>query len=159
MTAKVLNAVPLTPEAFADYGAVLMANGPAPQRDAYAGNIENKRDQAKPNLTFIHAAPKPATIKAVERHEYSSQTFVPMNNVRYLVGVCPSGADGGPNQESLIVFVATGGQAVNYNAGVWHSPLCAIERPGEFVMLRWDDESPDDTELVMLEYPVEVLIK
>ncbi len=158
MTIKVLKALPLTPENFTEFGAVLMAKGLPPHRDAYAGNIENKRAQAKPNLTFIHAAPKPPIIKAVERHEYSSQTFVPMNNVHYLVGVCPPVADGGPDLDELVVFLATPGQAVNYNAGVWHSPLCAIERPGEFIMLRWDDESPDDTELVMLEYPVEVLV-
>ena len=158
MTAKPLKAEPLTPEAFDGFGSVLMARGPAPHRDEFAGNIENRRAQAQPNLTFIHAAPKPPLIGAVERHAYSSQTFVPMNGVRYLVGVCPPAADGGPDLDGLVAFVATGGQAVNYDAGVWHSPLCVLDHPGEFVMLRWDDGSAEDTELVKLDRPVEVLV-
>ena len=97
MTAKSLASVALTADAFRPFGAVLMAFGPAPERYAYAGNIENRRDQAKANLTFIHAPAKPALIGAVERHAFSSQTFVPMNGVRYLVGVCPPTADGGPD--------------------------------------------------------------
>ena len=158
MTAKSLASVALTADAFRPFGAVLMAFGPAPERYAYAGNIENRRDQAKANLTFIHAPAKPALIGAVERHAFSSQTFVPMNGVRYLVGVCPPTADGGPDVERLIAFIADGGQAVNYDAGVWHSPLCVLDRAGEFVMLRFDDGGPLDTELVKLETPVEVRI-
>lgn len=155
---KSLKAEPLTPEAFEGFGSVLMATGPAPHRDTFAGNIENRRAEAQPNLTFIHAVAKPPLIGAVERHVYSSQTFVPMNGVRYLVGVCPPALDGGPDVNSLIAFVAVAGQAVNYDAGVWHSPLCVLDRPGEFVMLRWDDGSADDTELVKLAQPVEVVI-
>lgn len=155
---KTLKAEPLTPEAFEGYGAVLMVTGPAPHRDEFAGNIENRRDDAKPNLTFIHAAAKPPLIGGVERHAFSSQTFVPMNGVNYLVGVCPPVPDGGPDLDGLVVFVATGGQAVNYDAGVWHSPLCVLDRPGMFTMLRFDDGSVDDTELVKLDQPIEVLV-
>ena len=158
MTVRSLTSVALTADAFRPFGAVLMAGGSAPERHEYAGNIENHRDQAKANLTFIHASPKPALIGAVERHAFSSQTFVPMNGVRYLVGVCPPTADGGPDVERLIAFVADGKQAVNYDAGVWHSPLCVLDRPGMFTMLRFDDGSADDTELVKLGTPIEVRI-
>ena len=153
-----LIAKPLTAEAFRPYGAVLMAGGEAPERFEYAGNIENNRKHAKPNLTFIHAIPKPPLIGAVERHRFSSQTFVPMNGVRYLVGVCPPTSDGGPDLSRLVAFIADGGQAVNYDAGAWHSPLSVLDQPGQFTMLRFDDGGADDTELVKLEAPVEVRI-
>ena len=59
MNHKTIIAIPLTPENFTPFGSVLMATGPAPQRFEYAGKIENGREDATPNLTFIHAAPKP----------------------------------------------------------------------------------------------------
>ena len=151
-----LTAPPLTAEAFAPYGQVLMARGEGPQRDEYATTVTNLRDDAKANMTFIRADPKPPVIMAVERHLYSTQIFVPMNGVRYLVGVCPSRLDGGPDLEGLVAFVANGGQTVNYDAGVWHSPLCVLDRPGEFTMLRWDDGGDADTELLPLDQPVNV---
>jgi len=156
MTGPVIKALALTPEVFLEFGAVLMSRGCAPQRDAFAGQVENRREQAKPNLTFIHAEPKPAMVGAVERHLYSSQTFVPMNGAKSLIAVCPSTPDGEPKLADLRVFVAGGGQAVHYNAGTWHAPLCTLEQPGEYVMLRWDDGGTDDTELRRLDQPVEI---
>ena len=158
MDRRTLNAIPLTPEAFSDYGAVLMTSGKVPSRSEFAGNIDNLRDHAKANLTFIHAAPKPAVIKAVERHEFSNQVFVPMRDARFLVGVCKETPNGNPDMNSLIVFLALSGQAVNYNAGVWHSPLCVIDEPAQFVMLRFDDGGDEDTELVSLDQAVDIII-
>lgn len=156
MTAPVIKALALTPEAFLEFGAVLASTGCAPQRDEFVGCVENRREQAKPNLTFIHALPKPAVVGAVERHLYSSQTFVPMNGAKSLIAVCPSAPDGEPELADLRVFVAQGGQAVHYNAGTWHAPLCTLDQPGEYVMLRWDDGSIDDTELRRLDQLLEI---
>ena len=64
-----------------------------------------------------------------------------------------------PDVENIIAFVATKGQAVNYNAGVWHSPLRTVDEAGEFVMLRWDNGSAYDTELVKLENHLEVIFE
>ena len=156
MTAPVIKAMELTPEAFLEFGAVLMSRGTAPQRDGFAGRVENRREQAKPNLTFIHALPKPAVVGAMERHLYSSQTFVPMHGAKSLIAVCPPTPDGEPELTDIRVFVAQGGQAVHYNAGTWHAPLCTLDQPGEYVMLRWDDGSIDDTELRRLDQPLEI---
>jgi len=156
MTALVIKAMALIPEAFLEYGSVLMSRGIAPQRDEFAGHIENRRDEAKPNLTFIHALPKPPVVVAMERHPYSSQTFVPMNGARSLIAVCPSDTGDEPDLSRLQVFVADGGQSVHYNAGTWHAPLCTLEQPGEYVMLRWDDGGIDDTELRRLDQPLEI---
>lgn len=46
--------------------------------------------------------------------------------------------DGEPDAGRLLVFVAEGWQAVNYDAGVWHAPMRALGDPGAFVMPRWD---------------------
>ena len=156
MTHPPLKATTLTQEAFQGFGAVLMSRGTIPQRDEFAANVENGRAQAKPNLTFVHALAKPPIVATVERHLYSSQTFIPMNGAKSLIAVCPSTAEDQPDLSRLQVFVAGGGQTVHYNAGTWHAPLCTLDHPGEYVMLRWDDGSADDTELYSMDTPLQI---
>ena len=59
----------------------------------------------------------------------------------------------------LEAFEASGAQAINYNANVWHAPRNAIGAPGELLMFRWDDGSEDDTELRTLEKPFTVELR
>ncbi len=153
-----LTAKPLTHEAFAPYGQVLAAKTDAVERQPYAGKVMNTRSDAVSNLTYMRAVVKPPVIGVMEQHPHSSQLFVPMNGARYMVGVCPPNAEGGPDIENLEAFIAEGGQAVTYDAGAWHSPLCNLDTPGEYVMQRWDDEGPEDTILVHLETPVTVIL-
>lgn len=69
-----------------------------------------------------------------QRHEFAAR----LENRRPM--------DGEPDAGRLLVFVAEGWQAVNYDVGVWHAPMRALGDPGAFVMLRWDDGSGADTE-------------
>jgi ureidoglycolate lyase len=144
----IVKARPLTAEAFRPYGQVLMATGDGPERREFAAEMQNRRPDARPNLTFMRVpvAQPPLRITALERHRFSNQAFVPLAGTRHLVAVCPSASDGEPELAELRVFVADGAQAVNYNADVWHAPRTALGPSGEFVMFRWDDGSPKDTE-------------
>ncbi len=154
-----LKAKPLTADAFKPYGQVLMGPGQGPERYEFAAVVDNRRGtNAKANLTFMRSklAQAPAAVRAMERHIFSNQVFVPMNGTAYLVAVCPSTAKGDPDLARMEVFVATGGQAVNYDTGVWHAPNTPLAAPGEFAMLRFDDGSPADTELRPLDTPIEV---
>ena len=155
MTRKI-KAEPLTPEALGPWGQVLTSNGDPAQRDEYAASTDNLRDHAKLNITFMRVANRAPLVKAIERHPHSMQLFVPMNGGRYLAVVCPALPDGGPDIGNIRAFVANGGQAVNYDAGVWHGPLCVLDRPTDFTMIRHDDGGPEDTELVMLDGTIEV---
>lgn len=153
-----ITAHPLTPELFAPFGQIMGARGSDPQRDEFAAGLENGRGHARGNLTFIRTAPAagPTVVAAVERHPHSSQLFVPVNKARFLVAVCPSGAGGEPDLDRLVAFVAAGRQSVNYSTGTWHAPLTVIGGAGEFVMLRFDDGGPEDTELRPLAEPITV---
>lgn len=152
---------PLTAAAFAPFGQVMAAIGAGPQREPFAAHMHNDRDHARPNMTFMRVAPErgPVTLTQLERHPHSNQAFVPMNGTRQLVAVCPSSAEGRPLFAGLRVFVADAGQAINYDANVWHAPRVALCEPGEFVMFRWDDGSARDTELVDLPQPVTVVLQ
>jgi ureidoglycolate lyase len=155
---RVVKAVRLTAEAFAPYGQVLQGTGPATERREFASRMQNGRPQARPNMTYMKVSPAaaPFLVRAVERHPFSNQTFVPLNGTPHLVAVCPSTAAGDPIVGRLQVFVASGAQAVNYDANVWHAPRTALGAPGEFIMFRWDDGGEQDTELRLLDVPIPV---
>lgn len=151
-----LTASPLTREAFAPFGQVLMAVGDDAQRQEFAASLKNYRAQATLNMAFLLSKPSnpPWHIHALERHPYSAQSFVPVQGTRYLAAVCPSAADGTPDLRGLAAFIAKGTQAVNYNPNVWHVPHMVLEGPGMFIMLRWDVGNSEDTEY----FPVEPAI-
>lgn len=76
-------------------------------------------------------------LAVLERHPYTNQAFVPMGGggiegdetirepgQRYLVVVALNGADDGPDLSTLRAFVASAGQGVVYDTGVWRA--CAV---------------------------------
>ena len=156
----IIQAQKLTPKAFVDFGQVLMGPGSGPERYNFVASFENHRKTAKPNLSFMRVAPttQPVEVQILERHVYSNQAFIPMNDTCQLVAVCPRGFEGNPVVENMMAFVATPSQAVNYNAGTWHAPRTVIKGAGEFVMFRWDDGSDLDTEFLTLDTPVKICI-
>ncbi|KAK4052373.1 Allantoicase [Microbotryomycetes sp. JL201] len=73
-------------------------------------------------------------VKVLERHEFSSQAFVPMGggSDRYLVLVCLPGKDGLPDLGSLRAFIASSSQGISYKPNVWHHPLIALDKTTDF---------------------------
>ncbi|GAA5823941.1 hypothetical protein JCM3770_004140 [Rhodotorula araucariae] len=68
-------------------------------------------------------------VKVLERHEFSSQAFMPMGagqDGRYLVLVALPGADGQPDLATLRAFMASSVQGISYHPNVWHHPLIAL---------------------------------
>jgi putative dehydrogenase len=144
-----LRAQPLTAEAFEPFGEVIvMGKGDPGSREAFAAAMDNKRLEARLNVSVsrAHATPVPLQVEWMERHPYSGQTFVPLDISRYLMLVAPSTPNGAPAMEKLQAFVAGPDQGINYRAGVWHHPFTALDRPSECLVLRFDDGSDADTE-------------
>jgi len=151
---------PLTREAFAPYGQVLMAVGDDAQRQEFAASLKNYRPQATLNMAFLLSKPSdpPWHIHTLERHPHSAQSFVPVHGTRYLAAVCPSAADGTPDVNGLTAFIAKGTQAVNYNPNVWHVPHRVLAGPGMFIMLRWDCGNAEDTEYFPVDPPIRLYL-
>lgn len=149
---------PLTTEAFAPFGQVLSwAEGDHPRRNFHA-NLFSDRGGAKPNLRVqrTQATTLPFHTAQVERHPHSSQTFAPLSGGSFYVVVFPTALDGGPKLEGGRAFKASGTQAVNYNAGTWHMGFMAADAPGTFLMLRWEDGTPADEEVLMIDTRITV---
>jgi len=149
---RTLAAEPLTAEAFAPYGTVIAVPDDFTRR-WYADDLENARADAKPMLSVTHVRPmadRPHRAVLLERHEFSSQSFVPIDCARYLVIVAPYAAAGGPDAGRARAFVATGQQGVTYRRGAWHHGLTALDRPATFAVFMWRDGSQGDEEFVPL---------
>lgn len=153
-----ITAAPLTADAFAPFGQVI--ERPADfGRIYYSEALANGRAVAKGSLSLTKSRPLEApalTATKMERHEFSSQSFVPLDVSRYLVLVAPHGASGKPDHTKLHAFVARGDQGVTYGRNVWHHPLCVLDRPGQFAVFMWLDGGMGDEEFVDLPAPVTV---
>lgn len=89
------------------------------------------------------------TVKYLERHPYTTQTFTPVasRGSAYLVIVAPSlppseqdkdlpapsgqglPGRGLPDLKNIKAFIATRAQAVTYGAGTWHAPMVVLGAP------------------------------
>lgn len=154
---RILHLEPLTPEAFAPFGDVIDPPEPG-QRLSLAASLQGLDGASQPRLSFNNAEAwtLPLTAPKMERHNRSSQCFVPMDVARWVVVVAPDKA-GKPDPDALRAFLVRGDQAVNYHLGTWHHPLRPLDRPGRFAVLMWTTgHRPDDEEWADL--PEEVVI-
>ncbi|MDX6749398.1 ureidoglycolate lyase [Geminicoccaceae bacterium 1502E] len=161
-----LRARPLAADAFAPFGAVIEAGGgpgipvnagTAVRLDQRAG-FGHATGSALPILAVYRCQPQvpPLEVPLVERHPFSSQTFLPMGPGRYLVVVLPSLPGGAPDPAGAMAFLASGRQGVTYAASTWHSPMIALDRESDFAMLMWESGS-GDTEIFPLDRPLDVM--
>jgi ureidoglycolate lyase len=135
----VLDAQPLTVEAFAPYGDVIAARGEASTinqgmggRCSELAQVDLTADGGRAAISVIRCVPEslPIELRLMERHPLGSQAFVPLNGQRYVVVVAPAGAP--PKREDLRAFLCRGDEGINYHRSVWHHPMLALDRPCEF---------------------------
>ena len=141
---------PLTKEAFAPFGDVIDVPE-TPGRTYYNDALGNLRPDAQANLSLSLKAEtpdRPLRSDYMERHEFSSQTFVPLDVERWLIVVAPHASAGGPDVAGMKAFIATGRQGVTYRPNTWHHGLTVLDRPGRFAVFMWLDGSKGDEEFV-----------
>jgi ureidoglycolate lyase len=145
-----ISARALTAEAFSRFGDVVEA--PAHSGRAYfSGSLGNLRPAAAPKLWMLTKQPSaflPLRIETLERHAFSSQTFVPIDIGRWLVVVAPSDARGGPDVARAQAFLPTPRQGVSYRPNVWHSGLHVFDQPARLTVFMWLDGTTADEEIV-----------
>jgi ureidoglycolate lyase len=145
-----LSVEPLTREAFRPFGEVIGTEGARhfPINDGTAeryhdlARLDLTAEGGRPILSLFRAQPRglPMHVSIIERHSLGSQAFMPLSPRPYLVVVAPAGE--APSVKELRAFAATKGEGVNYAAGVWHSPLLALEAESDFLVV--DRGGPDD---------------
>ncbi|MFZ6724932.1 ureidoglycolate lyase [Undibacterium sp. MH2W] len=136
---------PLTREAFAPFGEVIMLEGArhypinqgTTERFHALATADTHAMDGKTILSVFRGQPRsmPLAITVMERHPLGSQAFVPMTvqpDDEYLVVVAPPGDF---DENSMQAFLCKGFQGVNYARGVWHHPLIALHRVSDFVVM------------------------
>lgn len=137
---------PLTKEAFAPYGDVIDMPTQA-GRNYYEDALGNLRPAARPSLSVTLREPtpdRPLTSKLLERHEFSSQSFVPVDVGRWLIVVAPHATAGGPDLGGLQAFIADGRHGVTYKPNTWHHGLTTLDKPGSFAVFMWKAGTEDE---------------
>ena len=144
---------PLTREAFAPFGDVIDVPDSAGRtyyEDAL-GNLRPRPGPASRSASKAETPDRPLRAELLERHEFSSQTFVPIDVGRWLIVVAPHATAGGPDLGGVKAFIATGKQGVTYRANTWHHGLTVLDRPGRFAVFMWRDGGKGDEEFVPVE--------
>lgn len=138
--------LPLTKEAFAPFGDVIDVPKEA-GRTYYEDALGNLRPNAKASLSMTFRLPtpdRPLKSETMERHEFSSQSFVPVDVGRWLIVVAPHAAQGGPDTKKALAFIADGSVGVTYKANTWHHGLTTLDKPGSFAVFMWKAGTGDE---------------
>lgn len=148
---------PLTSAAFAPFGAVIEAPSD-PGRVYFDETLINRRPSAQPSVSLVKRDPSAVPLDAIimERHPFSSQTFVALDAVSWLVLVAPHAASGGPDMAHARAFLPSPSQGITFGADVWHHPLTVFDRPGRFAIFMWRDGTTGDEEFFKLDHPVRI---
>lgn len=149
---RTILAEPITAGAFAPFGELLVPPDGF-SRHYFDASLSNARSSARPSLSVAVAEPiKSLPLEAVqmERHAFSSQSFVPMDAERYLAIVAPHAAGGGPDTDRARAFLVAGRYGITFRADVWHHPMAVLDRPSTFAIVMWLDGGEGDTELLTL---------
>lgn len=135
-----LSVAPLTREAFASFGDLIVAESAAARHAINEGTsirfhdlarIDTDSNGGRPLLSLFRAQPRslPLAVRMLERHPLGSQAFVPLDPAsRYLVVV--AGTDRIPK-----AFLACRSQGINLHRGVWHHPLLALDQVSDFLVI------------------------
>jgi len=90
-------------------------------------NIEILGDNKKCRVNIFKAKKRifPIKINMLEKHPFSSQAFIPLQNTSFIVVVAPQSAI--PNSNLIEAFKINSEEGINFKPKVWHFPLIAIE--------------------------------
>jgi ureidoglycolate lyase len=140
---------PLITDAFLPFGEVLEAP-PEPGQSFFNSSLANLRSSASPNLRIVNRLPTALPLQAnlLERHEFSSQTFLPIELGRVLIVVAPHAAEGGPDVKRAEAFLASARQGFTYRPNTWHHGLTVLDRPARMAVFMWCDGTAADEQFV-----------
>jgi ureidoglycolate lyase len=124
-----------------------------PGRTYFEDALANLRPKARPSISLTIKEPLaalPLRSTTMERHEFSSQSFIPQESGRWLAIVAPPAHDGGPDMARARAFLCQPHQGVTYGANVWHHPFTVLDQVARFVIIMWRDGTKTDEEFVQV---------
>ena len=153
-------AEPLTRDSFSEFGEVIL-RPPEGVREFFNDRLENNRTDARVDLSLATIKPVdklPLHATVMERHPFSSQTFLPLKASRYFVIVAPDSDDGGPDLNRVRAFVSGNNQGITYRCGVWHHGMSVLDETAVMAVLMWCDGSSGDEEFLDIDTPFDIVL-
>lgn len=164
----VLKPQPLTKENFAPFGTVIEPYDEAQQTDKNCYVINNgyatrhhaiataDLDGGEVGMSIFMAKPRtfPISLCIMEYHPLGAQAFFSMAGEDYIIVVAPKG-EAPKSVDDLTVFYAKSTQGIQYDAGVWHHPLMALNSESPFLVVdRVNGEGNNCIELDITDWQV-----
>lgn len=146
MNITMIQIQPLTQEAFAAFGDVIETTG----RDFFTINqglaeryhalslAQVSGENVAVGMSIFHnlaATTLPFSIEMLERHPYGSQSFIPLQQQKFVIVVALPFNETQPDEQQIHAFLSNGRQGVNYHQGVWHHPLITLEENSDFLVV------------------------
>jgi ureidoglycolate lyase len=145
-----LKAAALTAESFAPFGDVIEIAGRRSRsiNDATCDRFDDLAqvdvlaESGRPLISIFKSIARtlPLQVRSLERHPLSSQAFIPLDGLPFLVVVAAEGD--APLASRIRAYRASGTQGVNYRRNTWHHALIALDRTCHFLVV--DRGGPGD---------------
>ena len=150
-----LEKLSLSQELFEPYGDIIskgMENNKYMINQGYCERFDevasvNLLDKiSKPIISIFSATPRkrPIKIDYLEMHPLSSQAFMPMQKIDWLV-VVANDNQGSPDLSSIKCFGVPGDVGISYNPSVWHFPLL-VNKAQDFLVIDRSSISDENEE-------------
>jgi ureidoglycolate lyase len=158
----VVDATPISGEAFAPFGEVLALSGRLPPREdprttgpfSQWGEtpIDTRAGEELALDVITRRVVHPVELTRLYRHRKARQVQVPLGNIPIFVLVAPAGLDFQTRDDlsELRAFLADGAVGINIGIDVWHEGAYPIVNEVDLVNLQGKGH-PDDTEMLELD--------
>ena len=146
MHKKNIQIQPLTQESFSAFGDVIekenhdffAINQGLTQRYHALSVAQITGDHVAVGMSIFHnlcATEIPFKIDILERHPYGSQSFIPLQQQKFIIIVALPLNHLQPDEQQIFAFLSNGKQGVTYHQGVWHHPLITLEAESDFLVV------------------------
>ncbi|QER39304.1 ureidoglycolate lyase [Acinetobacter suaedae] len=137
---------PLTQESFSAFGDVIekenhdffSINQGLTQRYHALSVAQITGDHVTVGMSIFHnlcATQIPFKIVMLERHPYGSQSFIPLQQQKFIIIVALPLDHSQPDEQQIYAFLSNGKQGITYRQGVWHHPLITLEAESDFLVV------------------------
>ena len=147
-----LTAAPLDAAAFAPFGRLIEASGPAEpinegttRRFPELARLALQGRDAVVGIYVAQARRLPLRLARLEQHRLAPQLFLPLGSHRFIVVVAPG--DAAPDWRGLRAFVTEPGQGVMLRPRCWHHGLVALGDGDRFAVIEGADYRADTVEV------------
>lgn len=151
---RIVDAEPLTPASFRDFGSVIEAGDESDAIEINSGTCRKfaeiaypdcETEGGRPAIHIFRAQPAtlPIVLRTFECHRLGTQAFIPLSSHPFLVAVAPPGRF---SADEVRVFLADKQRGVQFRRGTWHHFCLALDNVSDFLVIDRVADSEDCSE-------------